>query len=112
MLQDFKKGMNLYLTRHQYKNTFTEDLWAALEEASKKPVRAVMSTWTKQMGFPVIRVTSAEQDGNNRVLTVKQEKFVADNSESENLLCAFKFEAIAHCLVSKTWSFFRFVTFF
>lgn len=22
---DFRKGMNIYLTRHQYKNTFTED---------------------------------------------------------------------------------------
>lgn len=40
----------------QYKNTFTEDLWAALEEASYKPVGAVMSTWTKQMGFPVVQV--------------------------------------------------------
>lgn len=40
----------------QYKNTFTEDLWAALEEASNKPVGAVMSTWTKQMGFPVVEV--------------------------------------------------------
>ncbi|KAF6202747.1 hypothetical protein GE061_003149 [Apolygus lucorum] len=81
---DFKKGMNLYLTRHQYKNTFTEDLWAALEEASKKPVRAVMSTWTKQMGFPVIKVTSSEQDGDNRILTVTQQKFVADNSDPDN----------------------------
>lgn len=56
--EDFRKGMHLYLTRHQYKNTFTEDLWAALEEASKKPVGDVMSTWTKQMGFPVVEVTS------------------------------------------------------
>lgn len=46
---DFRRGMNLYLTRHQYKNAFTEDLWAALEEASGKPVGAVMGTWTKQM---------------------------------------------------------------
>ncbi|BET03125.1 Aminopeptidase [Nesidiocoris tenuis] len=83
---DFRKGMNIYLTRHQYKNTFTEDLWAALEEPSKKPVRAVMSSWTKQMGFPVIRVTASEQDGDSRILTVTQEKFVADNSESDNWL--------------------------
>lgn len=41
----------------QYKNTFTEDLWAALEEASNKPVGAVMSTWTKQMGFPVVEAS-------------------------------------------------------
>ncbi|XP_073968531.1 puromycin-sensitive aminopeptidase [Rhodnius prolixus] len=75
---DFRKGMNMYLTKHQYANTFTEDLWSALEEASSKPVRAVMSTWTKQMGFPVISVISSEQEGDTRVLEVEQEKFCAD----------------------------------
>lgn len=48
--------MNLYLNRHQYKNTFTEDLWGALEEASGKPIGKIMKTWTKQMGFPVLKV--------------------------------------------------------
>lgn len=77
--EDFRKGMNLYLTRHQYKNTFTEDLWAALEEASKKPVGAVMSTWTKQKGFPVVRVTSVPfNEGNGAVLSLHQSKFCAD----------------------------------
>lgn len=71
--------MNLYLTRHQYKNTFTEDLWAALEESSQKPVAAVMSTWTKQMGFPVVRV-SAKQEAKSTVLTLSQERFCADGN--------------------------------
>ncbi|KOB73217.1 putative Aminopeptidase N [Operophtera brumata] len=82
---DFRKGMNIYLTRHQYKNTFTEDLWAALEEASNKPVGAVMSTWTKQMGFPVVEVSS-EQKGSDRVLTLTQSKFCADGSPGNNNL--------------------------
>ena len=34
----------------------SEDLWAALEETSKKPVTTVMNTWTKQMGYPVLTV--------------------------------------------------------
>ncbi|NP_001268818.1 puromycin-sensitive aminopeptidase-like isoform X1 [Bombyx mori] len=83
--EDFRKGMNIYLTRHQYKNTFTEDLWAALEEASKKPVGAVMSTWTKQMGFPMVEVQS-EQRGSNRVLTLTQRKFCADGSQADDTL--------------------------
>ncbi|KAL0270641.1 UNVERIFIED_CONTAM: hypothetical protein PYX00_007987 [Menopon gallinae] len=77
--EDFRKGMNLYLTRHQYKNTYTEDLWTALEEASKKPVAAVMSTWTKQMGFPVVRVT-VSQNEDSAVLTLSQERFTADGN--------------------------------
>lgn len=82
---DFRKGMNIYLTRHQYKNTFTEDLWAALEEASNKPVGAVMSTWTKQMGFPVVEVKS-EQRGPNRVLTLTQQKFCANGRQGDDTL--------------------------
>ncbi|GJQ68392.1 Psa [Trypoxylus dichotomus] len=83
--QDFRKGMNLYLTRHQYKNTFTEDLWAALEEASKKPVGAVMSTWTKQMGFPVVKVTSKpSEDGAGYQLCLSQSKFCADGEQPSN----------------------------
>lgn len=86
--EDFRKGMHLYLTRHQYKNTFTEDLWAALEEASKKPVGDVMSTWTKQMGFPVVKVTSAPiGDEKGVTLTLSQSKFTADGSKpSEDYL--------------------------
>ncbi|XP_050738577.1 puromycin-sensitive aminopeptidase-like isoform X2 [Eriocheir sinensis] len=81
--QDFKSGMNKYLTRHQYGNTYTEDLWAALSEASNKPVAEVMSTWTKQTGFPMISVSS-HQDGDNRVLTLTQQRFLADGSTGEN----------------------------
>lgn len=86
--EDFRKGMNLYLTRHQYKNTFTEDLWAALEEASNKPVGDVMSTWTKQMGFPVVQVTSKPKDDNSGyVLSLSQKKFCAhDIQPSEEYL--------------------------
>lgn len=73
---DFRLGMKLYLTKFQHRNAKTEDLWASLEEASKKPIGAMMSTWTKQMGFPLICVKE-EQHGDNRVLTLTQKKFCA-----------------------------------
>lgn len=78
---DFKKGLTLYLNRFKYKNAETADLWAALEEASSKPVGKVMSTWTRQKGFPVITVTES-QDGDNRVLKLSQEKFSASGQLS------------------------------
>ncbi|XP_040158146.1 puromycin-sensitive aminopeptidase [Anopheles arabiensis] len=81
--EDFKRGMNLYLTRHQYNNTRTEDLWNALQEASSKPVGAVMSTWIQRMGFPVVQVRSSKQlEGNRRVLSIAQSKFCADGCEA------------------------------
>ncbi|XP_076169420.1 puromycin-sensitive aminopeptidase [Ptiloglossa arizonensis] len=76
---DFRKGMNLYLKRHSYGNAETGDLWDALEEASSKNVRRVMSTWTEQQGFPVVKVRY-RQEGNDRVLTLSQERFLADGS--------------------------------
>ncbi|XP_046484591.1 puromycin-sensitive aminopeptidase isoform X1 [Neodiprion pinetum] len=80
--EDFKKGMSLYLKRHSYSNALTEDLWAALEEASSKPVGAVMSTWTKQQGFPVLKVDQ-RQEGTSRVLSLSQERFLADGSKDK-----------------------------
>ncbi|XP_041473760.1 puromycin-sensitive aminopeptidase-like [Lytechinus variegatus] len=78
----FRKGMNVYLERHKYKNTFTEDLWQALGEASGKPIEDIMGTWTKQMGFPVLKVTR-EQQGDKQVLSISQEKFCADGQKQE-----------------------------
>ena len=36
------------------------DLWASLEEASQKPVAEVMSTWTQQLGYPVLSVEAKQ----------------------------------------------------
>lgn len=74
--KDFKKGMNMYLTKFQQKNAATEDLWECLENASGKPIAAVMNTWTKQMGFPLIYV-EAEQVEDDRLLRLSQRKFCA-----------------------------------
>lgn len=81
--EDFRKGMNLYLTRHQYSNTVTEDLWLALQEASSKNVGAVMSSWTKYKGFPVISVDSEQKSKTQRVLRLTQRKFTADGSTAD-----------------------------
>ncbi|PIO38912.1 hypothetical protein AB205_0151840 [Aquarana catesbeiana] len=74
--EDFRKGMNQYLIKFQEKNAATEDLWESLEQASGKPIAAVMSTWTKQMGFPLIYVES-EQKEDSRILKLSQKKFCA-----------------------------------
>ncbi|MBI1975329.1 MAG: M1 family metallopeptidase, partial [Parcubacteria group bacterium] len=50
----FQDGLRLYLKRHAYANATTEDLWDALGEVSGKPVKAIMESWTKQSGFPVV----------------------------------------------------------
>ncbi|XP_067928547.1 puromycin-sensitive aminopeptidase-like [Watersipora subatra] len=79
----FRKGLNQYLSKFAYKNAFTEDLWDSLAEASGKPVREVLSTWTSQMGFPVLQVSETLEDG-HRALTITQSKFCADGKSSES----------------------------
>ncbi|KAG7274972.1 hypothetical protein CRUP_001065 [Coryphaenoides rupestris] len=74
--EDFRKGMNAYLLKFQHKNASTEDLWDCLEQASGKPIAAVMSSWTQQMGFPII-VVDQEQQGDDRIIKLSQKKFCA-----------------------------------
>ena len=65
----------------QYGNATTADLWAAWEEASGQPISMLMGQWTKQMGFPVVEVTSAKPAADGTVaLQLKQEWFLADGS--------------------------------
>lgn len=70
----FRKGMKEYLTKFEYKNATTEDLWDSLEAASNKPVRRLMSGWTSQKGYPLLSLGYA-MDGDSAKLTVTQTKF-------------------------------------
>uniref|UniRef100_A0A8C4Z6H6 Aminopeptidase n=1 Tax=Gadus morhua TaxID=8049 RepID=A0A8C4Z6H6_GADMO len=74
--QDFRKGMNAYLLKFQHKNASTEDLWDCLGQASGKPIAEVMSSWTQQMGFPII-VVDQEQVRDDRIIKLSQKKFCA-----------------------------------
>ncbi|MCP9257385.1 Aminopeptidase [Dirofilaria immitis] len=52
----FQKGLRIYLKRFQYSNAVTNDLWDALSEASGQDIKTLMSTWTKQMGYPLVSI--------------------------------------------------------
>lgn len=72
----FKVGLRHYLKKHSYKNTNTIDLWEAFEKVSKKPISKMMSSWTKQAGFPVI----SEIRKNGKCI-LSQEKFFSSRIE-------------------------------
>ncbi|MCJ1400616.1 Aminopeptidase 2 mitochondrial [Xylographa trunciseda] len=69
----FMEGIRRYLKKHAYGNTQTGDLWAALSDASGKPVEKTMDIWTKNIGFPVVTVT--ENEG-GKSIHVKQNRFL------------------------------------
>ena len=56
--KDFREGLRHYLKKHKYGNTITQDLWAAFERVSKKPVVKLMQNWTKKAGHPLVSVSA------------------------------------------------------
>lgn len=74
----FRDGLRHYLQLHAYANTDTIDLWDALETVSKKPVKAFMTAWTSQAGYPIVH---ARVDGDQFAL--RQELFVLNPLSSK-----------------------------
>ena len=68
----FRDGLRLYMAAHAYGNTETGDLWDAIEEATRQPVRSTMDSWILQGGFPLVTATLAA-DG--AAVTLEQERF-------------------------------------
>jgi len=56
--ESFKTGLQNYLRKFQYSNAKTDDLWNSLTAASGKDVSKMMSSWTDQMGYPLITVST------------------------------------------------------
>uniref|UniRef100_A0A1I7SBU0 Aminopeptidase n=1 Tax=Bursaphelenchus xylophilus TaxID=6326 RepID=A0A1I7SBU0_BURXY len=81
----FRNGLRVYLERFKYSNAVTKDLWKALSEASGEDVDQMMSTWTKQVGFPVVQVSEERLPGNKRKILLKQQRFLADGSTDDTL---------------------------
>lgn len=71
--ETFMEGIRRYLKKHAYGNTRTEDLWAALTDASGKDVERIADIWTKYVGHPVVSVT---EDAQNSTIHVKQNRFL------------------------------------
>ncbi|HVT03730.1 MAG TPA: M1 family metallopeptidase [Thermoanaerobaculia bacterium] len=52
----FRKGINLYLSRHAWGNATGEDFWNTMTEVSGKPVAAIMKTYVDNPGVPLLTV--------------------------------------------------------
>lgn len=76
---NFRLGLAHYLKKYAYKNTETIDLWDALTEVSGLPVAEFIGSWTKQVGFPYIRL---EKSGSK--LKLIQERFLSDGRQAKS----------------------------
>ena len=73
---NFQKGLKKYLSDFKYKNAKGQDLWDAIGKASGMPVTAMINTWLKQPGFPLVEIN---QDGNN--LKIKQKRYLLESNK-------------------------------
>lgn len=82
--EEFRKGIAGYLKKHEYGNAETTDLWDALEQSSRQPVRKMMDSWIFQPGFPIVR---AETAADGKSLKVSQRRFflLPDGTENDQL---------------------------
>ncbi len=53
----FRAGIRAYMREHQEKNTVADDLWRALEKASKQPVDELADAWIGRGGYPLVSVS-------------------------------------------------------
>ena len=77
--ETFQAGVRLYLRRHAYANTQTEDLWSALADASGQPVGQIMDGWIHQGGFPAVSAAATEHG-----LEVSQRHFTLDPTRADD----------------------------
>jgi aminopeptidase N len=80
----FRDGMRRYMKAHAYSNTTSADLWAALEEASGKPVASIAAGFTEQPGVPLVEVKTTCTDGETRV-TLTEGRFAIHDPSAESL---------------------------
>jgi len=73
----FFVGLQHYLSDHKWGNAKTIDLWTALGAASGKPVPEVMDTWTKKVGFPLVKVEALTLSNGKCLLTLSQHRFLS-----------------------------------
>ncbi|XP_066290306.1 aminopeptidase N-like [Branchiostoma lanceolatum] len=83
--ETFKKALKNYLSKNAYGNAVQDQLWAELTTAAREDgqtdldVKAVMDTWTLQMGYPVVTMT---RDYTRGTAEVTQQHFLVDSAST------------------------------
>jgi aminopeptidase N len=54
----FQTGIKYYLQKYKYSNASTDDLWDCLSKSSNKDIKLMMNSWTKQKGYPILKVNT------------------------------------------------------
>ena len=81
----FREGIRRYLRAHRLSNTTTADLWHQLSAASGQDIQKLVSGWTEQPGYPVVRISQRCDDKGESVVALRQERFTLNDPGAEAL---------------------------
>jgi aminopeptidase N len=74
----FRSGVQGYVRAHRLSNATTADLWHHLTEASGQDIQKLVSGWTEQPGYPLVRVSQRCENG-EAIVTLTQERFTLND---------------------------------
>ncbi len=77
--EPFRAGVRAYLDEHAWGNATTDDLFAALEKSTGKPVRAVAATFVDRPGTPLLDV-KVRCEGDAAVASIAQSRWLPAGS--------------------------------
>jgi aminopeptidase N len=81
----FQRGIQHYMKARAFSNATSADLWLALNQASGTDIAGEVAGWTEQPGFPLISVTTACDARHQRTLTLSQQRFLKNGSDTQHL---------------------------
>jgi len=80
----FRTGVQAYVRAHRLSNATTADLWHHLSQASGQDIPRLVSAWTEQPGYPLVRVSQRCERG-EAVVTLTQERFKLNDPDAPAL---------------------------
>ena len=78
----FRAGVRRYMRSHEYANTVTDDLWAAIGKESPVPVTQIAHDLTLQAGVPMVNMLSSRCSGGKTTLSLNQTHYAIDASST------------------------------
>lgn len=82
--ENFRNGIRDYIQNFSYGNADTDDLWQFMTKASGVDVGTMMNSWIREMGFPVVRVSTLPASNLSGKLTLQltQQRFCGGNDKN------------------------------
>lgn len=77
--ENFRKGVNAYLSKYAYGNATSEDFWNTIAESTHKPVDRIMSGFVKQPGVPLVSLKTSCSGGRTKT-DISQQRYFRDRS--------------------------------